>query len=535
MRSTVLLRLALILIACSLLVSPTAAQQLNAPCGVVDALEYPIDNLVAGYDDFARFRQRFGGNHTGLDIGFDRWGDPVRAAARGRVTYADPQGWDTEKGVVIVEHYFPDGSLIYTLYGHMEETETIRFPRVGTCVELGSLLGTIGWPSRGRPHLHYEIRRILPDDGGPGYITGNPLNQGWYNPLDFTTLWRLRFSPAFSDFLSFDSVPALPPVRLSSEQYIIANGNTLTALLPPALTLWRVETGADIMALAALPGERVAAQNSSGQVFVLQNGRYLAAWVVQGAAGGFVNMHDLLIFPMTDGGLSAYDSAGARLWAQDGAAGTQVVHMQAGGEQIALTLQIPGGYIWRLINADGTTAGELALNAAPVAAPAPDGDWVALAGTELIRWNGAERQTLAAVSPLPGAGAQMALDSAGGIYLYLADAQATLLAFSPSGEARWRANFSRGADGLPPLLRAGGSCLLYVLDGSGMLSAFAASDGRLVNQAQLYGGGTRSSNPRSRFLSVNPDGSVQAGAGYITLVTLDGLRFGGEAAGCVPA
>jgi murein DD-endopeptidase MepM/ murein hydrolase activator NlpD len=501
----------------------------------VDALEYPIDNLVAGYDDFARFRQRFGGNHTGLDTGFDRWGDPVRASARGRVTYADPEGWDTEKGVVIVEHYFPDGSLIYTLYGHMEETETIRFPRVGTCVELGSLLGTIGWPSRGRPHLHYEIRRILPDDGGPGYVTGNPLDEGWYNPLDFTTLWRLRFSPAFSSFLSFDTVPALPPVRLSGEQYVVAGGNTLSALLPPTQVLWRVETGADITAVAALPGDRVVAQTSSGQVFVLLNGRYLAAWALGGAAGGFVALSETLFFALADGGLSAYDSAGTQLWALGGAPGTQVVGLQAGIGQIALTLQIPGGFVWRLINVDGTLAGELALNAAPIVAPALDGSWAALAGTELLRWNGVERQTLATVNPLPGAGAQIALDNAGGIYLYLADSDSTLLAFGAAGEARWRATFPRGADGLPPLLRAGGSCLLYVLDGSGMLSAFAAGDGRLINQAQLYGGGTRNSNPRSRFLSVQADGSVQAGAGYLTLVTLDGLRFGGEAAGCVPS
>src|SRR5262245_28096767 len=144
--------------------SPIRALQ-SAGCGVVDAIDYPIDELVPGYDDFARYRERFGGNHTGIDIGFDRWGDPVYAAARGRVTYADPEGWDTEKGVVIIEHIMPDNTIAYSLYGHMEETDIIGFPQVGQCIERGSLVGTIGWPSRGRPHLHYEIRRILPNDG----------------------------------------------------------------------------------------------------------------------------------------------------------------------------------------------------------------------------------------------------------------------------------------------------------------------------------------------------------------------------------
>ena len=83
-------------------ISGVAAQP-AAPCGVVDAMDLPIDNLVKGYDDFSLYRPRFGGNHTGVDIAFDRWGDPVVAAARGRVTYSDIAGWDTEKGVVIVE------------------------------------------------------------------------------------------------------------------------------------------------------------------------------------------------------------------------------------------------------------------------------------------------------------------------------------------------------------------------------------------------------------------------------------------------
>src|SRR5690606_8933562 len=85
------------------------AQVPGALCGVVDDIDYPInidDTLEERYDDFGVYRARFGGNHVGLDIGFNRWGDPVYAAARGRVTYSDIEGWDTEKGVVIVEHFF---------------------------------------------------------------------------------------------------------------------------------------------------------------------------------------------------------------------------------------------------------------------------------------------------------------------------------------------------------------------------------------------------------------------------------------------
>ena len=175
----------------------------TAPCGVVDAIDYPIDisdTLENRYDDFGLYRPRFGGNHTGFDLAFNRHGDPVYAAARGVVTYSDPEGWDTEKGVVIVEHTLPDGSIAYSLYGHMEQTDDIHFPPVGRCVELGDVVGVEGWPSRGLPHLHFEFRNFLPDDGGPGYVTDNPLLEGWYNPLDFIDTWRIRLQPGYVEF-----------------------------------------------------------------------------------------------------------------------------------------------------------------------------------------------------------------------------------------------------------------------------------------------------------------------------------------------
>ena len=79
---------------------PTPAptlQPADAPCGVVDAIAYPIDGISTEHDDFGLYRASFGGLHTGIDMAFGRYGDPVRAAARGRVTLADPNGWNLEK------------------------------------------------------------------------------------------------------------------------------------------------------------------------------------------------------------------------------------------------------------------------------------------------------------------------------------------------------------------------------------------------------------------------------------------------------
>src|SRR5215475_13635555 len=128
------------------------------PCGVVDSIDYPIDGVSIQNDDFGMYRAGFGGWHTGIDMAFARYGDPVRAAARGRVTFSVPAGWDIEKGVVIIEHVFPDNSIYFTLYGHMEEINGRSFPKVGECVERGQIIGSVGHPAQEAPHLHYEVR-----------------------------------------------------------------------------------------------------------------------------------------------------------------------------------------------------------------------------------------------------------------------------------------------------------------------------------------------------------------------------------------
>ncbi|MCZ2097749.1 MAG: M23 family metallopeptidase, partial [Anaerolineae bacterium] len=256
----------------------------DAPCGVVDALDYPLDiseTLDNRYDDFGLFRARFGGRHTGLDVAFNRLGEPVYAAARGLVTYADPEGWDTEKGVVIIRHTFPDG-IYYTLYGHMEQSDDIQFPRVGTCVERGDPVGVVGWPSRGLPHLHYEIRNFLPDDGGPGYVTDNPVLSGWFDPLDFTEMWRMRLAPGYVGSVSFTEVPTLPPVILDDGTSVIAQGDDVIAYTAQGRQSWRVTADGVVTGLVGLPDNRVVAHTRSGQAFTVSGGRYAALWNIPG-------------------------------------------------------------------------------------------------------------------------------------------------------------------------------------------------------------------------------------------------------------
>lgn len=519
-----------------LVLFPTVAftQTQPAPfCGVVDSFDYPIDNLVEGYDDFALYRPRFEGNHVGIDIGFDRWGAPVYAAAKGRVTLSDIEEWDTEKGVVVVEHTFPDGSIAYTLYGHMEETDDVKFPRVGQCVDQETVLGGIGWPSRGRPHLHYEIRDFMPDEGGPGYVTTNPLSEGWYHPIDFTHLWRIRLQPGFIESVTFNSVPALPPVRLDSGRYVLASGNVLEIVGEAnGQVLGRLETDGVVSGLASLPGERVVAHTRNGQVFTLKDGRYTALWQVEGIDEPFLTLGETLVFAMTGGGLEAYDPAGALLWSLPSVATTnRVTQFTTNGQQIALGVrQDSGGILWRLIDTQGQVQYETSLQEQPIIAPAWDGSWIGLDGVQFKRFSNGENHTYGSIDIRPGRTAAATVDVLSNTYVYMGNFGNTLLAMSPTGEVLWQVEYPVEPDSLPPLMDTGNGCLLYTLGMDGILNVFDTSNGDLVNQVELYAGGDRNSSPRARILAVDQNETIRVGTGFLSVVALDGWVLGNKAA-----
>ncbi|MBZ0303453.1 MAG: peptidoglycan DD-metalloendopeptidase family protein [Anaerolineae bacterium] len=517
-----------------LLLLPTAARtQQPAPfCGVVDSLDFPIPNLVAGYDDFGLYRARFGGNHVGLDIGFDRWGEPVHAAARGRVTLSNIEEWDTEKGVVIVEHTFPDGSIYYTLYGHMEETDTYKFPTVGQCVDQDSVLGGIGWPSRGRPHLHYEVRNFMPEEGGPGYVTTNPLDEGWYNPLDFTALWHLRLSPGFVESTTFHAVPALPPVVLDSGLYAIASGNVLLiGDRQNGQALWHVETDGVMTGIAGLPGDRVVAHTRNGQVLILENGRYSALWTVEGLDEPFLMLGETLVFVLPGGGVEAHDAAGTLLWSLPAVTTSGRVTQFAGsGQQFALGVRTDSGdVLWRLINTAGQIQFEGTFDQQPVVAPAWDGSWVGLDGAQFKRFVDGENHTYGSIGTVPGRTAVVTADVLGNSYVYLGDSGNTLMALDPTGRVLWRTPYPLPAAALSPLMDTGSGCVLYTLDSGGSLNLFDASSGELINQVEIYAGGERNSSPRARVLEVDQNERIHVGSGFLSLVTLDGWALGGPA------
>jgi murein DD-endopeptidase MepM/ murein hydrolase activator NlpD len=510
-----------------LLLTPLPALAQAAPCGVVDAIDYPVDiadTLADDFDDFGRFRQRFGGLHVGIDLAFHRQGEPVRAAARGRVTYSDPAGWDTEKGVVIIEHIFPDASVVYSLYGHVEENDQFRLPLEGACVERGQIIGSVGDPSLSAPHLHYEIRDFLPDDGGPGYVSTNPLRQGWHHPLDFTERWRLRLLPGFVGAVSLDAVPALPPVVLESGIVVSAHDGGVAAYAAPDEMLWRITTDDAVTGLAALPGDRVVAHSESGQVMVLQQGRYLALWQIADLAAPLVTLGERLIFATRDGGLAAFDPTGAPLWTLPGGDPIDAVyHFEAHENTVGIGIRRGGQFRWRSVTADGALLYEAALAPNPLVAANPAGGWLLLEGASLDRIVGGDRWTIGTTGQIAGRGARLTVDLLGSSYIFLGDAESTLLSVGAAGEPRWRVNLPYRVE--QPLLDTGNGCLLYVLAADGVLSMFSTGSGALINQVSLYAGGSRTSSPAARLLAVDQWDRLLVGAGFLSVVQLDGVAL----------
>jgi murein DD-endopeptidase MepM/ murein hydrolase activator NlpD len=109
---------------------------------------WPVRGFVTS--GFGRRRAPITGGtamHTGIDIA-NRVGTPIRAPARGAVTFS---GRDGAYGISIrLDH----GNGIVTLYAHMNKA----LVKVGDYVQRGDVIGEVGNTGRSTgPHLHYEV------------------------------------------------------------------------------------------------------------------------------------------------------------------------------------------------------------------------------------------------------------------------------------------------------------------------------------------------------------------------------------------
>lgn len=158
---------------------------IKAPTADVFTSPLGSENAAFTYDaqTWGKQNARRGGSHWGVDlngIGGENTdlGDPVYAAARGRVIYCgEPsEHWGN---VIVLLHRMPDGSLLQTLYAHLDET----LVRVGQTVPRGRIIGRVG-NAHGNymAHLHFEtIPSMAVEAGMPAY--GQSMG-GRLNPHD---------------------------------------------------------------------------------------------------------------------------------------------------------------------------------------------------------------------------------------------------------------------------------------------------------------------------------------------------------------
>ncbi|MCL6639472.1 MAG: M23 family metallopeptidase [Firmicutes bacterium] len=105
-------------------------------------MSWPLYGVVT-----SPFGMRDGHPHEGIDIAAEE-GEPVRAAAPGRVAFAGPRG--TYGLAVIIDH----GGGVRTLYAHCSEI----LAGEGDRVEEGEVIARAGSTGRSTgPHLHFEV------------------------------------------------------------------------------------------------------------------------------------------------------------------------------------------------------------------------------------------------------------------------------------------------------------------------------------------------------------------------------------------
>jgi len=482
--------------------NPRAAQLANLPapqraasCGVVDVLDFPIDppdalNVSRGGGDFGVFRDRYGKYHAGED-----WrapgegsslGKPVYSIGHGRVMYAEPEGWNRDKGVVIIEHIFADGRSFYSFYGHLDPPSVVLQP--GDCVQRGQTVGNIGKP-RTSPHLHFEIRTHMPYAPGPGYWPEDPTTAGWLPPSQ--TIWNERMvgAPGVGWLRPFLPAGLIPIGQPDENTFLLLADEQIAAVGLGDGRFQPLRLDGEAVNSAVLSGDWLIAANRAGQVRAFRWPEAQPVWTADLGVNGAP-----ALWPLPGGGVVA--GLGTRLWAlADGAilwqadVGARPSAHAATDEGLLVATTGSEGAVWAL-----TAANSPQKLADFSGYPVVSGSATWLIGTDGVYQLADGTPELALPLPTSALRGQTAVALPGGGLLLAHPADRRLIALNADGTVRWERAYTGQLDSDVTLLAVGDGLVLAAQGpaGAGRELKIFAVDGVTAVLTHLFTGGTRS-------------------------------------------
>lgn len=468
----------------------------GARCGYVDRMDAPLGAPDGrGFQvrwPFGRVSRRYDGKlHAGEDwlaLSGTSFGRPVSAVAHGQVAYAQPWGWGTDQGVIIVRHTFPPGMVdddgrplrtVLSFYGHVDPPSVAV--KAGDCVARGQVIAAVGKP-RGVAHLHFEMREQWPDAPGPGYWPTDPRAVGWRAPSAFMTAYRLRSTPGVRWLAPFTPTLGAALGRAGDGRLVVPveNDALLGFDLADGRAAWRVDVEGRVRAAVLDAGGRV--------VYVAQHDG-AAAYAIAGADGAAgatplwrLPMPDVpVLLALDDGGvaiaaggdLRAVGADGAERWRVDDVGDVPAMAAQGrwlvlGGAGRAGAWSVGGGPEARRIVRPG-------LPGTPTVA----GDSVFMAAADGVTW-----LSLVAAEPprtVPLAAGHLehdqvvALDDGGVLVAHRGPDVLRLLRLGGQGDLRWERDIGALGRRLPRLVRSGGQ--VFAVGAGGAITAIDLSDG----------------------------------------------------------
>lgn len=498
-------------------------------CGTAASLVYPVDTaLFRLVQDFGAPSPRHQGRyHTGEDWAPPRdavygVGQPVRAAANGRVTYSAPLGWGRDGGVVIIQHTLADGSVLYTQYGHLIETAEVRLPPPYTCVRQGDVIGAVG-SVRPAPHLHFEVRVSGPNTPGPGYTWENPLAAGFRHPARLIQNWQTWAQPYVQWRVELPAGLDLPPAELTDHSLVYASGGRAVRITPDGRALWRLALERPLAAILTRSGKPLLLYADGRAQQVNLDGSLSERWDTGAALAGppLIVSAELLVFPTAAGGLVAFGpELQAPLWTAD--AGLAQPLAAAGDSRLLAFIGADGAML--ALSHTGAVLDTARLREPGSLAVTPTGALLVYTVSGLWTLDAVGRWALHEVGAPPG-GARSAVLAASDGRLFLFDG-AVLRAYSRDRSFLWTADLrvdpATTTVEAAKLMHHGRWLLLTTAAGD--IVVVRDSDGRVCGQARLYGGGA------PLWASLGTDGVLRVAADD-HLLALDWARF---TAPCLP-